>query len=204
MARIGGRNLWLAWPAGLVCAGVVGALVYLAAPAVPGTVEFVGDTLRAATSAPVAASGLPVGAIALDGSDEIDCRDLYPGPLWSELAWSPNVLLTQNLSLPPTSAAALIDALQPAVRVTCQWKGPQGTIVSTLARVGADAATVADASLRGQGFSCEAFASGTLCRRTSGGVLEEHAVRDGLWLSSIETGWMPEAFTARLAAFVWG
>ena len=68
MARIGGRNLWLAWPAGLLCAGVVGALVWLAVPAIPGTVLFVGDTLRAATSAPEAAAARPVGQTALDGS----------------------------------------------------------------------------------------------------------------------------------------
>ena len=55
MARIGGRNLWLAWPVGLVCAGVVGALAWLAAPALPATVGFVGDTLRSATSSPQAA-----------------------------------------------------------------------------------------------------------------------------------------------------
>ena len=29
MARIGGRSLWLAWPVGVLCAGVVGALVWL-------------------------------------------------------------------------------------------------------------------------------------------------------------------------------
>ncbi|MFH8252179.1 hypothetical protein ACH3VR_17570 [Microbacterium sp. B2969] len=203
MARIGGRNLWLAWPAGLVCAGVVAALVYLAVPAVPGTVQFVGDTLRAATSTPVAAASEPVQEVALGGTAEIDCRDLYPGSLWSELAWSPNVLLTQNRSLPPTAVTALVDALQPDVRVTCVWKGPQGTVVSSLSRVGPDAATVADPALRGQGFSCEAYGSGTTCRRTSAGVREEHTVRDGLWLASVETTWMPEDYGARLAAFVW-
>lgn len=204
MARIGGRNLWLAWPVGLVCAGVVGALVWLAAPAVPGTILFIGDTLRAATSAPQAAAPPQVAAVALAGTPDVDCRDLYPAGLWGELAWAPDALLTQNHAAPATAVTALVDALQPVVRVTCAWRGTEGTIVSTLSVVPADAATVADLALRGQGFACEPFGSGVACRRDSGGVVEEHAVRDGLWLTSVETSWHPEQYGPRLAAFVWG
>ncbi|WP_243075595.1 hypothetical protein [Microbacterium sp. SS28] len=203
MARIGGRNLWLAWPAGLACAATVAALVWLAAPAVPGTIVFVGDTLRAATSAPQAIAAQPVGAAALDLSTDVDCRDLYPAMLWGELAWTRDALLDQNHAAPATAVTALVDALQPTVRVTCLWRGPAGTIVSTLSVVPADAATVADLSLRGQGFTCAAFGSGIACRRESGAVVEEHAVRDGLWLSSVETTWHPEDYGDRLAAFVW-
>lgn len=203
MARIGGRNLWLAWPAGLLCAGVVGALAWLAAPAIPGTVLFVGDTLRAATSAPEAAAARPVGQTALDGSAPIDCRDLYPEPLWGELAWTPRVLLDQTHAAPATTVTALVDALQPSVAVTCTWRAMAGTIASTLSVVSPDAATIADLTLRGQGFSCAPFGSGVSCRRDSGVVVEEQTVRDGLWLSSIETTWHPEAYGARLAAFVW-
>lgn len=204
MARIGGRNLWLAWPVGLVCAGVVGALVWLAVPAVPGTVGFVGDTLRSATSTPQAAAGGPVSAVALDIATDLDCRDVYPPQLWGELAWTPDSLLSQTHAAPPTSVTALVDALQPDVRVSCAWRAPRGTIVTTLSVVGADAATVADAALRGSGFFCEPFGAGVSCRRSAGGVVEEQVVRDGLWLASVETGWIPEEYGPRLAGFLWG
>jgi len=203
MARIGGRSLWLAWPVGLVCAGVVGALVYLAVPAVPGTVRFLGDTLRAATSAPQAAPVQSVAEAALDGSSAVDCRELYPSELWGELAWTPDVLLSQTRAAPATAVTTLVEALQPFVRVTCSWRGTAGSIASTLAVVSADASVVADAALRAEGFSCEAYGSGISCRRSSGGVVEEHVVRDGLWLASILTSWHPEAYGARLASFVW-
>jgi len=203
MARIGGRNLWLAWPAGLLCAAVVGTLVWIAVPAVPGTIRFVGDTLRAATSAPQAAAARPVAQTALDGSAPVDCRDLYPEQLWGELAWAPQVLLNQTHAAPATTVTALVDALQPAVAVTCTWRGMAGTIASTLSVVSPDAAPVADAALRGQGFSCVPFEAGVTCTRESGGVVEEQTVRDGLWLASVETTWHPEDYGVRLAAFVW-
>ncbi|QIG38611.1 hypothetical protein G5T42_03165 [Microbacterium sp. 4R-513] len=204
MARIGGRNLWLAWPVGLLCAGVVGALVWLAIPAVPGTVGFVGDTLRSATSKPQAASAGPVSTLALDGAAQLDCRDVYPSQLWGELAWTPDSLLSQTHAAPATAVTALVDALQPTVRVTCAWRSPRGAIITTLSTVGTDASTVTEAALLGQGFSCRPLGSGVACRRSSAGIVEEHAVRDGLWLASVETTWHPEHYGSRLAAFVWG
>ena len=204
MARIGGRSLWLAWPAGLVCAGVVGVLAWLALPGLPATFAFVGDTLRAASTRTEAPQPPPLATVALDGSADIDCRDLYPRTLWGELAWAPDAMLMQNRAAPATSVATLVDALQPVVRVTCAWHGPLGSIVSTLAVVDAGAAAVADAALRAQGFACEAFESGVACRRESGGIVEEEAVRDGLWLSSVERQWHPDDYGARLAQSVWG
>ncbi|KEP74071.1 hypothetical protein HR12_22335, partial [Microbacterium sp. SUBG005] len=59
MARIGGRSLWLAWPAGIFCAAAVVALGVLAAPGIPTAVGFVGDTLRAGTDTPTAAATTP-------------------------------------------------------------------------------------------------------------------------------------------------
>lgn len=41
MARVGGRNRGIALFAGLVCAGVLLGLLYLAAPLLPVTVEWV-------------------------------------------------------------------------------------------------------------------------------------------------------------------
>ena len=46
MARVGGRNLAISWIAGLLCAGVVAGLVWLALPIMPAMAAFVGDTLR--------------------------------------------------------------------------------------------------------------------------------------------------------------
>ena len=130
-------------------------------------------------------------------------RGLYPGPLWGELAWTPQVLLDQTHAGPATTVTALVDALQPAVAVTCTWRAMAGTIASTLSVVSPDAAAIADLALRGQGFSCEPFGSGVTCRRDSAGVVEEQTVSDGLWLASVETTWHPEQYAARLAAFVW-
>ncbi|MGB4136590.1 MAG: hypothetical protein WA971_08495 [Microbacterium sp.] len=45
-ARVGGRNLAISWIAGVLCAGVVGALLWLALPAGPALMQFVGDGLR--------------------------------------------------------------------------------------------------------------------------------------------------------------
>lgn len=204
MARIGGRNLWLAWPAGLLCAGVVAGLVWLAAPGVPGVVTWMGDTLRAATAPPQAAPDAPVSGLATDPDAPLDCRKLYPDALWVQLAWDRAVLLDQSHELAPTAVTALVDTLQPAVRVTCTWHGPRGAIISTLAGVGADAAGVAEAALRGEGFECAVIGDGVSCRRTQGDVREEHFVQGALWLATVETSWHPDDYGMLLAAHVWG
>lgn len=46
MARVGGRNLGMSWFAGIVCAGIVGALVWLSLPMLPILAQFAGDALR--------------------------------------------------------------------------------------------------------------------------------------------------------------
>jgi hypothetical protein len=45
-ARVGGRNRVIAWFVGLLCAGVVAALLWLALPAGPALIQMVGDGLR--------------------------------------------------------------------------------------------------------------------------------------------------------------
>jgi hypothetical protein len=204
MARIGGRSLWLAWPAGLVCAGIVGALFWLAAPAVPGTITFVGDTLRASTSTPQAAPPQPLATTAIADDADVDCHDLYPASLWSELVWRQEVILSQNRAAPATAVPTLVGELQPVVRVTCVWRDGRSSIKTTLSLVGTDAASRAAAVLEGRRFSCTPLGTGTVCRRGSGRVLEEHAVRDGLWIATVETAWHPEGYGERLASFVWG
>jgi hypothetical protein len=48
MARIGGRNTAVTWLVGVLCAGVIVALFYLAAPMGPVLVGYVTDVLGAA------------------------------------------------------------------------------------------------------------------------------------------------------------
>jgi hypothetical protein len=203
MARIGGRSTWLAVPAGMLCAGVVAALVWLALPMVPASVEWVGDTLRTATApraAPVAEK--TPAQLAVGGT--IDCRTLYPDGLWSELTWTGGVLLSQSTAPPATSVTSLTDALTPNTRVTCSWRLPQGGgIVTTLALVGADAVPLAEAALRGQGFTCSTADGALRCVRSRGDVTEDQRFRDGLWLSSVETMWRPKDYGSRVAAQVW-
>ncbi|MFB7250209.1 hypothetical protein [Microbacterium sp. NPDC056234] len=45
-ARVGGRNLAISWIVGILCAGVVGSLLWFAFPAGPAVIEMVGDSLR--------------------------------------------------------------------------------------------------------------------------------------------------------------
>ncbi|MFS0910356.1 hypothetical protein AB3M89_01100 [Microbacterium sp. 179-I 3D2 NHS] len=46
MARVGGRNLGVSWVAGVICAGVIGALLWFSLPMLPVLAEFAGETLR--------------------------------------------------------------------------------------------------------------------------------------------------------------
>lgn len=48
MARVGGRNLGMSWFAGIVCVGIIGALVWFSLPMVPVLAQFAGDALRGA------------------------------------------------------------------------------------------------------------------------------------------------------------
>ena len=164
-------------PVGVLCAAVVVALAWLAQPMVPVSIAWMGDMLRATTSAPVAAPvPEPLATVAIAPGD-IDCRALYPDSLWVELTWTPNVLLSQDAALPATAVTSLTDALAPSVRITCHWRTDGGrTIVSTLAGVAGDAGPIAEASLRGQGFACTTDAEAVVCARTSGDVREEHIV----------------------------
>lgn len=45
-ARVGGRNRAISWIVGLLCAGVVGGLLWFAVPAGPAVIEMVGTSLR--------------------------------------------------------------------------------------------------------------------------------------------------------------
>lgn len=208
MARIPGRSAWLAWPVGLFCAAVVGALVWLSIPMVPATVAWAGDMLRNATSGPPApsADGVRPSAREMAESDAgVDCRRFYPADLWAELTWSPQSLLLQDFSAPSTSATTLVEALAPQVRVSCRWTlQGDATASTTLARVAPDAGPVAQATLQADGFACEASDAVLSCTRTQAGTVEAHAFAGDLWLSSVTAGSVPEAYGTRLQSNLWG
>ncbi|MDQ1123367.1 hypothetical protein [Microbacterium trichothecenolyticum] len=197
MARIGGRSLWLAWPAGLLCAAAVTALGVLAAPGVPIAVTFVGDTLRAAST--------HTAAVAADPAEPAsDCRHLYSQSLWSSLVWSPEALLWQRrtaaLSTPEAVAAA-----SPTVVVTCHWRGPGGRFVeTTVSTVAPEGAAAVRTTLTAQGFACETDADATHCERQTGDVVEVHDLRGDRWVSSTLSGWMPEGYAAVVASHAFG
>jgi hypothetical protein len=198
MARVGGRNSWIAVPAGLVCAAVVAGLAVLALPMVPVTAAWVGETLRRATTAqPAPTAEASIARQAADGAP-VDCRSIYPDDLWNELTWRAGSRLDQNTGGPVTQATSFIEAVTPEVVVTCEWRFAEGGIATTLSRVGADAQAIAEAALAGQGFACTASDHALTCMRTDGGVREEHVLRDGLWLASAETAWHPDEYGPRL------
>ena len=50
MARVAGRNVAISWIVGVLCAGVVGALIWFSFPLMPAVASIVGDALRSAFS----------------------------------------------------------------------------------------------------------------------------------------------------------
>lgn len=204
MARIGGRSTWLAVPVGLVCAAIVAALVWLALPMVPVAITWAGDSLRTATAPRPLPAAQPTPAELAASSSAIDCRRIYPDALWGELTWRRGALLSQTVGPPATQVTAVAEALASTPRVTCSWRlETGGGIVTSLAAVADGAAELADAALRGAGFSCTTSDGVLRCRRVSGHVIEENTVRAGLWLSSVETSWHPEEYGDRVEAQVW-
>lgn len=207
MARIPGRSAWLAWPSGLICAAVVVGLVWLAIPMLPTVAAWSGDTLRAAVSAPTAApaeSKRPSVLETVASGEDLDCRRFYPADLWTELTWSPRTMLLQDRTAPATSAVALTEALAPRVSVTCRWTFHTGAAISTtLAQVAEGSGAVAEATLQADGFSCAPQGAALACTRDRAGVREEHAFAGDLWLSSVESGSVPEEYGSRLLAATW-
>lgn len=198
MARIGGRSLWLAWPAGLFCLAAVLGLGVLAAPGVPGAVAFVGDTLRAATGTPTAVPTEPP-------TPATECRHLYSQPMWSSLVWSPEALLSQRRTAPLSTAEA-VAAASPTPVVTCHWRGVDGRFLeTTVSTVTTEGAAAAAATLASQGFACDTAPDATQiavthCARTSGDVEEVHDLRGDRWVSSTLSGWSPVGYAEVVAS----
>lgn len=202
MARTAGRSNWVAWPAGVLCLAVVVSLAWLSWPMIPSVVQWVGDSLRASTSPPAAQADGPASVNA--GSDVAACRALYTSALWSELTARSGRDPVEDASAPPISTAGVVAALAPDVRETCTWTAATtGSIVTTLADVDSGAATIAQAALSSQGFSCTASGEVLRCIREVGDTAEDVIVRDGVWLSSRLDGWHPNLYTERIIEQVW-
>lgn len=198
MARIGGRSLWLAWPAGLFCMAAVLGLGLLAAPGVPGAVAFVGDTLRAATGTRAAVETEPA-------TPATECRSLYSQPMWSSLVWSPEALLSQRRT-GPLSTPEAVAAASPTAVVTCHWRGVDGRFLeTTVSTVTAEGAAAVTATLAAQGFACDAVPDATQtavthCVRVTGDVDEVHDLRGDRWVSSTLSGWSPVGYAEDVAS----
>ena len=205
VARVGGRNSWIAVPAGLACAAIVAGLVWLSMPMVPVTLAWAGDMLRNATAPKTepATADTPAKIVAAGGS--LDCREFYSDSLWNELTWTGRTILDQTLDPPPTEVPTLTEVLAPDVGLTCGWTKAGGeSVVSTLAVVAPDAPAIAEAALRGQGFSCAVGEAGLRCARTQGEIVETSLFHEGLWLVSVERAWHPEDYAPRLERQVFG
>ena len=139
MARIGGRNTWIAVPAGMLCAAVVGgARVARAADgARHGHVGRRHAAQRHGAAAERHARQTPAQTAAQGGA--LDCRALYPDGLWTELTWRPGSLLAD--------AGAAGDGGDLARRCAAPRRAgdvhvadrQRAAIVTTLAEVDADA-----------------------------------------------------------------
>ena len=122
-------------------------------PMFPASVDWVGDMLRAATCAAGRAGRTGDSAQLAIGRRESTAGRSIPTACGRSSPGRAGVLLSQSTAPPATSVTTLTDALTPTARVTCSWRLQQGGgIVTTLAVVGPDAATIADAALRGAGL----------------------------------------------------
>lgn len=199
MARVGGRNAFIAWVVGIGCAATLGALAFLALPLLPASVSWVGATVDRPTEQPVAAD--PLGGN--EGGTPAECDQLYGEALWASLRFSDGAVLTPSKDAPTTTATALVSALQPQVQLTCSWKADAGTVATTFATVATDAGAIAASALPGSGFACEAREERTRCTRTDGDLTETIETGGGLWLSTSETTWHPAGYTDNVAAQLW-
>jgi len=197
MARVGGRNAWIAWPVGIICTAVVAALVVLAVPGIPGALTFVGNTLRAAATAPTSTP-------APSPTPATTCRELYTPELWSSLVWSRVNLLSQRRT-PAASTPEAVAASGATVVVTCHWRGAAGSsLETTVSTVSPEGAAAVQATLSSQGFGCQVAGDTVHCERSSGRVVEVHDLRGDRWVSSTLVDWMPDDYAAIVASTAFG
>lgn len=198
-----------AWLVGIVCAGVVAALGFLAVPLLPHASSWIAAGLGSLTGTDAGTpSGDPDGASAATPDAPVGatdrCRDLYPDALWTTLRMAGGAELTASADPPVLSAAELVGALAPQPTVTCAWRSDRGTITTTVATVPSDAAVIAEASLPGSGFACESHRDRMRCSRSDDALTETVEIGGGVWLSSAREGWHPAGYSELTAERVWG
>lgn len=204
MARVPGRDNRVAIPALVLTAAAVAALVWFAIPGMPMVVSWASGAVAGASG--ILASSPTPDVIVADTLDvsAADCRELYPNDLWNELTWAGGVILAQSTEPPATATVGLVEALTPAASRTCRWTSEtSGAIVTTYATVAPEAAAVAEASLRGQGFTCESADGVLTCSGSIEGVVENHSLRASLWVVTASTGWTIEGYDERIRTFLW-
>lgn len=204
MARVPGRDNRIAIPALVLSAVVIAALVWFAVPGMPLVVAWAAG---AAAGAPGVLAPAPTASAIRVGEVDVaaaDCRELYPNELWNELTWSGDAILAQTPEPPATTAVGLLEALAPTSSRTCRWTNDAGgAIVTTYSTVAPEAAALAEAALRGQGFACEKAGRVLVCASTTGAVNEEHAFADTLWVTTVASSWPIEQYDSRLRAYLW-
>jgi hypothetical protein len=215
---IGGRKWWLAWPAGLLCAGIVAGLAYYAAPAVPGVLAYTVEMVQqgARTQAVPVPTAKPIDEIGTALTD--DCVSLYTTVLWLELTFQPHTVLGQDMTAPDAELMTALAAWHPSPRMTCAWRQANGGTVRTSLvdlRVPAtgtqtesgDAAQRAIAVALGKrGYGCLLSGSGAAlltCTRTSGVTTETEVFDGSAWLSDRESGWHPAGYMDALVDRLW-
>jgi len=206
---IGGRRWWLAWPAGILCAGIVAGLVYFAYPAVPGVIAYSIELLQQGARSGGASKPTvkPVGEIGTALTD--DCVSLYPSSLWIELTIDPHTVLSQDMTAPASDLMTAMAPWHPAPRMTCGWRASDGGTVRTslVDLTGATTAQprIADA-LGSRGFACSAAgmpAAPLTCTRTDGAETRTEVIDGGFWLSTTEDGWHPGGYVNALVDRLW-
>ncbi len=155
---------------GLLCAAVVGALVWLALPLCPARSP--GSATRCARRRrrPWRPRRRPCETAALDPAADLDCRTLYPDRLWARAHLEARRAARSGPAPPATAVTALVDALQPAVRVTCSWRSADGQIVSTLSPGGGGCRRPSPTPrCAARASTCETFGAGRWrCRAPAG------------------------------------
>ncbi|WP_434970741.1 hypothetical protein [Microbacterium sp. bgisy207] len=204
MARVPGRDNRIAIPVMVLCLGVVGALVWFAIPGMPMVLAWAGGT--AGNAATMLAATPTPRAVVADGLDvaATDCRELYPDDLWNELTWTSDAILNQSTGASATAATDLVAALAPTAARTCAWTDSAGqSVVTTFATVADDAAGIAEAALRGQGFACTTTDGTLSCTADTAAGDEHQAVHGALWVTTVAGSWYPEDYDDRIAVHLW-
>ena len=206
MARIGGRSTWIAVPAGMLCAAVVASLVWLALPMFPVAASWVGDTLRTA-SAP-----RPIPAAMPD--TRRSCRRRPAARLPRALPRQPVVgahVARRRAAVADRRPARDVRHLArptrwrraPASRARGDSRAGGGIVTTLVGRRGRTPRPSPTPRCAGRDSRAPRPTPRCDCSASQGDVVEEHTVRGGLWLSSMETSWHPADYGARLEAKVW-